>query len=160
MAKNNYSLGLVLIVIAIVLLLGKLGVFALLGRLFWPLLILGVGIVLHGLVYARITPAWVVVPGGVVVTYSLLFLFCNIFGWGAMKYLWPVYIFGVAVGLYELYQIDRYSPRSLLSVSAALAIASAVLFVMTLLFSVSFYLVVLILVIAGLALMFWRRRTW
>jgi hypothetical protein len=76
-----------------------------------------------------------------------------------MKYLWPVYIFGVAVGLYEWYRLDRFSPRVLLNASVILAAASALLFVIRLLFSVNLYWIVAILVIAGLALMFLRRRT-
>jgi hypothetical protein len=158
-ANNKYSIGILLVAIAVILLLGKLGVIAFLGRLFWPLLILALGIALHGLYYARVTPSWVVVPGGIFVTYSLLFLFCNIFGWGAMSYLWPVYIFGVAVGLYEWYRLDRYSPRILLNASVVLVVVSALLFVIRLLFSSSFYWIVIILAIAGLVLMFLRRRT-
>jgi hypothetical protein len=158
MANNKYSIGILLVAVAVILLLGKLGVIAFLGRLFWPLLILALGIALHGLYYARVTPSWVVVPGGILVTYSLLFLFCNIFGWGAMKYLWPVYIFGVAVGLYEWYRTDRFSPRVLLNASVILAVVSVLLFMILLLFSVSMYWIVGILVIAGIVMMFTRRR--
>jgi hypothetical protein len=62
MANNKYSIGMLLVAVAVILLLGKLGVIAFLGRLFWPILILAIGIALHGLYYARMTPSWVVVP--------------------------------------------------------------------------------------------------
>lgn len=161
MTRNKYSVGMLLIAIAIVLLLGKLGVFAILGKLFWPLIVLGIGALLHALFYMRIAPPAVVVPGGMLITYSLIFLFCNIFGWSFMKYLWPGFIFGIAVGLYELHMVDRHSPRSVFTLAVIIALVSAVLFAMTLLFSLSIYLIAFILVVVGLGFIFWRRpRSW
>ncbi|WJH33059.1 hypothetical protein N6H14_23085 [Paenibacillus sp. CC-CFT747] len=107
MARNNYSAGLLLIGIAVVLLLGKLGVFSFIGSLFWPLLVLAAGLLLHYLYFNRVLPSGVLVPGGMLITYSVLFLFCNLFGWGTMAYLWPAFLLGIAVGLYELHLFDR-----------------------------------------------------
>src|SRR4051794_26635383 len=122
MAKNNYSIGLILIVLAVVLILGKLGVIGFLGNLFWPIFVLLPGAVFHLLYFGRIFPVGVLVPGGMLITYSLMFFYCNIFGWSSMGYLWPGFIFGVAVGLYELYVFSRSSARGTFTAAFVLAV--------------------------------------
>ena len=159
MTRNTFIIGITLIAVAIVLLLGKLGVFALLGRLFWPLLILGIGLVLHALYYMRMAPAGILIPGGALVVYSFIFLFCNLFGWGFMKYLWPGFIFGVSAGLYEYYRLDRYSSAGVYKASFILAVISALLFAAILLFSLHIYVLIAVLMAAGIGFIFWRPKT-
>jgi hypothetical protein len=160
MARNNYSVGLVLIGIAVILLLGKLGVFSFLGGLLWPVFILLPGVVFHFLYFSRVLPAGVLVPGGILVTYSLLFFFCNIFGWGAMSYLWPGFIFGVAVGLYELHLFDRHSGRGVLTAAMILAAISAVFFALAFMFTAGIYFIIFVLLVAGVGLIMTRKRGW
>lgn len=162
MAKNNYSLGLLLIVIAVVLLLGKLGVFSFLGSLLWPLFVLIPGVILHMLYFGRVLPAGVLVPGGILVTYSLMFFYCNVFGWGSMSYLWPGFIFGVAVGLYELSLYDSQNSRGAFTGALVLAIISGVMFTFTFLFTVGIYFFAFVLIAAGVFMMMKRRnpRSW
>jgi hypothetical protein len=160
MARNNYSVGLVLIGIAVILLLGKLGVFSFLGGLLWPVFILLPGVVFHFLYFSRVLPAGVLVPGGILVTYSLMFFFCNIFGWGAMSYLWPGFIFGVAVGLYELHLFDRHSARGVLTAAMILAAISAVFFALAFMFTAGIYFIIFVLLVAGVGLIMTRKRSW
>lgn len=160
MARNNYSVGLVLIGIAVILLLGKLGVFSFLGGLLWPVFILVPGVAFHFLFFSRVLPAGVLVPGGILVTYSLMFFFCNIFGWGAMSYLWPGFIFGVAVGLYELHLFDRHSGRGVLTAAMILGIISAVFFALAFMFTAGIYFIIVVLLVAGVGLMMTRKRGW
>jgi hypothetical protein len=160
MARNNYSVGLVLIGIAVILLLGKLGIFSFLGGLLWPVFILLPGVVFHFLYFSRVLPAGVLVPGGILVTYSLLFFFCNIFGWGAMSYLWPGFIFGVAVGLYELHLFDRHSGRGVLTAAMILAAISAVFFALAFMFTAGIYFIIFVLLVAGVGLIMTRKRGW
>ncbi|KIL41722.1 hypothetical protein SD70_04955 [Gordoniibacillus kamchatkensis] len=159
MNRNNVSVGVLLIAVAVILLLGKIGVFGFLGSLLWPLLVLAPGVVLHMLYFNRVLPPGVLVPGGILVTYSLMFLFCNVFGWGAMSYIWPGFIFGVAVGLYELYFFERRD-RGALTASVILTAVSALLFGMAVLAKLGVYFIVIVLVIAGLLLIWRRPRAW
>ncbi|MDB5052294.1 MAG: hypothetical protein JWM44_344 [Bacilli bacterium] len=159
MTKNNYSIGFVLIVIALVLLFGKLGVFGFLGYMLWPIFVLLPGLLFHFLFFGRVLPSGVLVPGGILVTYSILFFYCNIFGWGSMKYLWPGFIFGVAVGLYELHIFNRNSPRGTFTAAFILAIISIVFFVIALLYAVNIIFIALVLIAIGLIMMLKRRRT-
>jgi hypothetical protein len=160
MARNNYSLGFVLIVLAIILILGKIGIIGFLGSLFWPIFILLPGIAFHALFFWRIFPVGVLVPGGMLVTYSLMFFYCNIFGWGSMGYLWPGFIFGVAVGLYELHIFNRNSPRATFIAAFILAVISLVFFVIAFLFTVSIYFIAIVLIGIGIIMMLRRKRTW
>lgn len=160
MARNNYSVGLVLIGIAVILLLGKLGVFSFLGGLLWPVFILLPGLLFHFLFFSRVLPAGVLVPGGILVTYSLMFFFCNLFGWNAMSYLWPGFIFGVAVGLYELHLFDRHSGRGVLTAAMILAAVSGVFFALAFMFTAGIYFIIVLLIVAGVGLMMSRRRNW
>ncbi|WP_409341293.1 hypothetical protein [Paenibacillus sp. MBLB4367] len=161
MAKNQYSIGLLLIGVAVVLLLGKLGVFSFLGSLVWPLFILVPGIALHMLYFGRVLPSGVLVPGGILVTYSLMFFYCNLFGWSSMKYLWPGFVFGVAVGLYELHLFDRNTSRGVAVAAMIIALVSVVLFSIMFLMTAGIYIVAAVLIIAGVALVAARRpRSW
>jgi hypothetical protein len=160
MAKNNYSFGLILIVLAVVLLLGKLGVIGFLGNLFWPIFILLPGILFHILFFSRILPVGVLVPGGMLVTYSILFFYCNVFGWSSMAYLWPGFIFGVAVGLYELHIFNRSNSRGVFTAAFVLAIISVVFFAIAFLFTIGIYFIAVVLIGIGLVMIVKRRKTW
>lgn len=160
MLKNRFSIGILLIVIALILILGKLGVFSFLGYLLWPLLLLAVGLGLHFLYFSKLVPSATLVPAGILVTYSFMFFICNLFGWQLIRYLWPLFIFGIAVGLYELYMFDRNSPRQLLPIAVVLAVLSALFLVLMFMFSAFIYVVAILLVIAGVFLLLRRPKAW
>ncbi|MBP1992824.1 hypothetical protein [Paenibacillus eucommiae] len=160
MSRNNYSIGIVLIAVAIVLLFGKLGVFHFLGAMLWPLFILIPGVLLHLFYFNRVLPSVVLVPGGMLIIYALMFFFCNLFGWNSMSFLWPGFIFGIAVGLYELYMFDRQSERGLLTASIVLAVIAAAFLGLMLLFKIGIYLLALLLVLAGVFMIIRKPRAW
>ncbi|MZQ81867.1 hypothetical protein GQF01_06930 [Paenibacillus sp. 5J-6] len=160
MARNSYSIGILLIGLAVLLLLGKLGVIHFIFSFFWPLVLLAPGLLFHILYFNRTWPAGVLVPGGILTTYGLMFFFCNIFGWGSMSYLWPGFILGVAIGLYELHLFDRGSDRGVWIGALVLGIISVVLFGITLLVKLGIYVIALILVAAGLLMIFRRKNVW
>ncbi|CAN7442035.1 hypothetical protein LJR153_002932 [Paenibacillus sp. LjRoot153] len=159
-ARNSYSIGILFIGLAVLLLLGKLGVFQLLLSFFWPLVLLVPGMLFHFLYFNRRLPAGVLVPGGILTVYALMFFFCNLFGWGSMAYIWPGFILGPAIGLYELHLFDRGSDRGVWIAAVVLGIISAALFALTLLVKLGIYVIALILVVAGLSMIFRKRRLW
>lgn len=154
-------MGLIIVAVGIVLLLGKLGIFGFFWGLLWPVFILAIGVLLHMLFFGRMLPSGVLIPAGILITISLIFFFCNIFGWAAMEYLWPGFIFAVAVGLYEFYLFDKDKPRGAFTAAVILAVVAALFFGLTLLFTVGIYFIALVLIIGG-AVMFMkpRRRSW
>lgn len=160
MPNNKYSAGIILLLAGVVILLGKLGVFSFLGAIFWPLLVLIPGLLLHVLYFGRLLPAIALVPGGMLIVYALLFIVCNLFGWDSLKYLWPLFIFGVAAGLYEYYLFGSSRQRVLLTASIALAAASAAFIVLVLLWSWGIYAIAAVLIGAGAWMMLGKRRRW
>ncbi|MFX3633117.1 MAG: hypothetical protein ACE3L7_12490 [Candidatus Pristimantibacillus sp.] len=160
MSNNKYSAGIIVLLAGVVILLGKLGVFSFLGAVFWPMLVLIPGILLHVFYFGRLFPAVVLVPGGILTVYALLFMICNIFGWDNIKYLWPLFIFGIAVGLYEYYLFGSSRPRVVLTASIALAASSAVILLSVLLWSWGIYAIAIVLIAAGAWMMFGRRVRW
>lgn len=158
MQRNQYSLGVIIIAVGIVIILGKLGIFSFAWKILWPLMLLAPGLLFHALFFTRIMPAAVLVPGGILTTYGLMFIFCNIFGWHSMVYLWPGFIFGVAVGLYEFYFFDRQRP--IFIASLILAIISGLFFSFTLLFTGGIYIIALILILIGAFMLLKRPNTW
>lgn len=160
MSNNKYSAGIIVLLAGVVILLGKLGVFSFLGAVFWPMLVLIPGILLHVFYFGRLFPAVVLVPGGILTFYALLFMICNIFGWDNIRYLWPLFIFGIAVGLYEYYLFGSSRPRVVLTASIALAASSAVILLSVLLWSWGIYAIAIVLIAAGAWMMFGRRVRW
>ncbi|ALS27326.1 hypothetical protein ABEV74_16680 [Paenibacillus cisolokensis] len=157
MVKNKYSAGIFILLAGIVILLGKLGVFSFIGSVFWPLFILVPGILLHVLFFGRLLPAVVLIPGGMLCVYALLFLFCTVSGWDNMKYVWPFFILGLAVGLYEFYLFESSRPRFAFTASVALAAVSAAAFALILLWKWGVYLIAIALIAVGAWMMYGRK---
>lgn len=158
MNKQSAAVGVLILVAGLVILLGKLGVFAFIGAVFWPLFILIPGILLHVLFFGRMLPAVSLVPAGILTCVAVLLLIGNWFDWSAMKYLWPFFLLAVSVGLYEYYVFGQVRSRSLWTVSVALAALSVVLFFFTLLWSWGIYLIAILLIAFGAWLMLRRPR--
>lgn len=160
MPKNKYSAGIILLLVGFVILLGKAGVFGLLGAIFWPLLVLIPGVLLHVLYFGRVVPAIMLAPAGMLVSYAVLFIICNIAGWDSLKYLWPLFILGLAIGLYEYYMFGSGVPRVVFTAAIALAAASILFFVLMLMWSWGIYVIAALCIAAGGFLMLGTRKRW
>lgn len=104
MKTRDLILGFVFIFIGAILLLGKFISldFLSISRL-WPLFVLVPGLMFEaGYFYDR-RNAGLLVPGGILSTIGLLFLFETYTSWHFSEYTWPIYIFAVAIGLFQLY---------------------------------------------------------
>ena len=158
MNRSNASLGIILVAVAVFLVLGKLGVFTFLVKLLWPALEMAAGLILNYLYFRKTLPDIVLIPGGILVVYSLLFLIGTIFGWETMRILWPGYLFGIAVGLYEWAVYGNgFAPRSVYSSAIVLAVASGLLFVMVII-KANIYILAALLLIVGIFFMLRRSR--
>ncbi len=160
MPNNKNSAGIILLLVGVVILLGKLGVFSFLGAVFWPLLVLIPGLLIHVLYFGRLVPAVALVPGGMLIVYALLFIVCNGFGWHNLKYLWPLFIFGVAAGLYEYYLFGSSRPQVVFRAALALAAASALFLVLVLMWSWGIYAIAAACIVAGGWMMLGKRSRW
>ncbi|MBC8079755.1 MAG: hypothetical protein H7X86_05390 [Gorillibacterium sp.] len=162
MGQSKVPVGIVLLAIFVFLLLGKLGVIGFLLRVLWPFLLLGAGLILHYYHFRGKGTAVLLVPGGILLTYSLIYFICLIFGWQALSIIWPGFLFGVGVGLYEWASFDRnlgYCPRWVYPTSIGLAIVSIVLFLLALVSSnVIFFIFILLAATLTFLLLQWRTR--
>ena len=159
MSKNSYVVGLLLIGLGAVLLLGKAGMFNFAMGVMWPIFVLLPSLFFHILFFARGVPSGVLVPGGILATYALMFFYCNLFGWHAMAWLWPGFIGGVAVGLFEAYYFNPDRPRPLFIGAAIVASVSAVFFGFTLLATVGMYVIAAGMIALGVWIMYRRPRS-
>ena len=115
---------------------------------YWPMIILLVGVAFELAYYVSLKAPGFLVPGGILTTYGVLFFFEAATDFRFAQYTWPVYIIGVAVGLFQLYMhIGR--PKGLL-VAIAIIISVAVFTIIVMLFKVFLSTVDLGLVIPAL----------
>ncbi|MFS0727585.1 hypothetical protein [Paenibacillus sp. 1P07SE] len=157
MSKNQYTVGVLMLIAGVIILLGKLGIFSFIGTIFWPLFLLIPGILLHVLYFGRILPAAILIPGGIMTVYSLVFLYCTLFGWEYLQYIWPFFIVGIAVGLYEYHLFEVPRPRGPMIAALVLAIVAACCFTAIMLWSWGIYLLAALLILGGAWLVFGRQ---
>ncbi|GAH26557.1 unnamed protein product [marine sediment metagenome] len=103
MKKINYIFGFLLLCIGVILILSNFGVIEIVWENLWPLFLLIPGIVFELSYFIYRKDAGLLVPGGILITYGLLFLVNVNYGWHLMEYLWPIFPLGVAIGLLQAY---------------------------------------------------------
>ncbi|PWK09586.1 LiaI-LiaF-like domain-containing protein [Tumebacillus permanentifrigoris] len=117
--------GILLLLVGAVLAFGTLGVVTVSVAYLWPLFMLVPGIMFHVTFFSnpKQSRSGLLVPGGVLIVYGLLFLFCNIFGWDSLENLWPVFLIGPSVGLFESYLFGSRQPGLLIPASILMVLA-------------------------------------
>lgn len=103
MRKGDYITGVIFILIGGVFLLNNFNVIQFNIENQWPLFLLIPGLVFEASYFIRRRDAGLLVPGGILTTYGLLFYANEMYGWSWMSDLWPIFPLGVAIGLFQLY---------------------------------------------------------
>ncbi|MFC5403029.1 hypothetical protein [Cohnella soli] len=160
MNRQSAAVGIGVAAVGLIILLGKLGVFAFIGSVFWPLFILIPGVLLHVLYFGRMVPSVALIPAGALTGVSIVLLIGNWFGWGLMKVLWPLFPLALAVGLYEYYVFSYERSRQIWTAAIGLAAVSAALFVIMLLWTWGIYLIAAALIGVGVWIVVRRPRSW
>lgn len=161
--KKNYSfIGLILIAIGILaLILKTVFDFSLLefgANDFWVFIVLLVGLSFELGYFLTGRNPGLLVPGGIITTIALLFMFEITTNWRFAEYTWPIYILSVAIGLFQLY-LFYHRPKGLLIASliiggvAAFFMACSLFASITSIISTSIFIPVA-LIAAGIALFF------
>ncbi len=111
MKRNNGFIGVLLIAIGIVILLlrGLFGIklFEFNSLDFWVFIVLLVGLSFELAFFITGSKPGLLIPGGIITTIGLLFMFEVTTDWNFAEYTWPVYILSVAVGLFQMYLFSR-----------------------------------------------------
>ncbi len=111
MRKNNSIVGLLLISVGVIVLLLRalfgIRLFEFNTNDFWVFIVLLVGLSFELAFFMTDSKPGLLVPGGIITTIGLLFMFEVATDWNFAEYTWPVYILSVAVGLFQMYIFSR-----------------------------------------------------
>ena len=88
----------------------------------WPLLLIWFGLSSGS---SRRADGGSPMASGVLITYGIMFMLCEVLGWQLMQYIWPGFLLGPALGLYKSYRItgsraQRSEARILLCIGGGL----------------------------------------
>ena len=138
--------GIALITIGVIFLLPNFTDLSL--RDLWPVLMLGPGILFFVSYLSDRKSYGLLMPGTILTTYGLLFLFCTLFGWYWLEVLWPVYLIAPGVGFILMYYLGKKE--------TGLLVPGAVLTLLGLIFLLNTaevgYLWPVVIILAGVAL--------
>lgn len=119
MKKGSSFIGLLLIAIgALVLVLRTVFDIKLLefsSSDFWVFIVLLVGLSFELGYFLTGSKPGLLIPGGIITTIGLLFVFEVTTDWYFSRYTWPVYILSVAIGLFQMYLFSRREKGLLIS---------------------------------------------
>lgn len=151
--NSNVVIGTVLIAMGALFLLSNLGYLSFSWNYVWPLALLVPGIYMHFAFFTGIdrNPG-ILVPGGILTTYGALFYANVFFGWHMMADLWPMFLVGIAVGLFELYVFGSRDKGLLVPVFILGGIGLSALLRNFISFDLKNYLVPLILIVIGIVI--------
>lgn len=108
MKKRNSMFGIILIFIGSVLLADQIyGINFLSFSNFWPLFILIPGILLEASFFSLRKEPAILVLGGLLTTTGLLFFFETSTNWKYSTETWPIYTFGLTIGLFQYYLFSK-----------------------------------------------------
>lgn len=149
---NSMVWGTVLLLAGLVLTLGQLNVIDLSGDMTVPIILLALSVVFH--LYYFLTSnrnEGLLVPGGILLVYGLLFLAVAKLN-GSMGQLWPLFILGPALGLFELYVFSKGRNGSMVPVFILTVIGGG--FLLMNFYNMSFGIIVaIVLIVLGVMLM-------
>jgi hypothetical protein len=154
MNKNsNMIIGVILIAMGVLFLASNLGYLSFSWNYVWPLALLIPGIYMHFAFFTGIdrNPG-ILVPGGILTTYGILFYANVFFGWHLMADLWPLFLIGIAIGLFELYMFGTHDKGLLIPVLILGGIGLSALLRSYISFDLKNYILPVILIVIGIAI--------
>lgn len=105
---TSFFWGIILILLGVLLILAQQRVIQLSWGLLWPGVMIVLALMFHfQAFYDRLRNPGLLVPGGILLVYGGMFMYCAITKWERMEALWPLFILGPALGLAELRLFSR-----------------------------------------------------
>lgn len=149
MKKNNYLFGFFLLFLGILFILINFELININWEKLWPFFLLIPGILFEVSYFIFRKDAGLLVPGGILITYGLLFFMNSLYGWQMMEKLWPIFPLGVAIGLFQLYFFGNREKELLIPIGILTGVS--LFFIINNFISINFGLLVgSILIVAGL----------
>ncbi len=158
MSRKNLLPGILLILLGLFFLLRNLGWIRLDLSSLWPLILVVIGLSFEFSYFTGGGHPGLLVPGGILTTYGLLFLAVTFFPFFSMQHLWPLFLLGPAVGLFQLYLFGGRE-RGVM-IAASILSGLGLIFLSLSVLSLSFtFLVPLLLIGVGLLIIFAGRKS-
>ena len=166
MRRNSSLLGGVLVIIGGLLLASRFlfnsSFLTLRPDDFWPMIILLFGVGFELAFFISMKAPGLLVPGGILTTYGILFFFEVMTNWRFAAYTWPVYLIGVAIGLFQLYLFSGRHKGLLVAIGIIGGIAAACLMIIMFRIFLGWIdiglVIPVVLVLGGLVMVFGRSR--
>lgn len=157
MKTSSILTGVIMIIIGLLLLLMNFNLIDFDFNYIWPLFILLPGLIFEFSYFTTKKDPGLLVPGGILITISLLFYVNNLYGWDLMDRLWPVFPLAVAIGLFQLY---IFGPRDTgVLIASSIVGGFALISLCFTIFSISFDLVLpAFLIIIGIIIIFSNKK--
>ncbi len=143
----------ILIIVGLLLLGNNMGMIILDISKLWPLFLLVPGLLFELSYFTTRRDVGVLVPGGILTVYGCLFFVNILTNWNAMDKLWPFFIFGPAVGLFQLYVFGGRD-KGVLIASSILAVISMTMLSFTMFGFAKNYIAPVALISIGFLIMF------
>ncbi len=150
--NKSVATGIALIVIGVIFLLPNFTNLSL--RELWPLLMLAPGVLFFLGFLADRKSYGLLMPGAILTTYGLLFLYCTLAGWYWMTDLWPLFLLGPGIGFILMYLYGK-KEMALLIPGSILLLLGGIFLLSTTEYE---YLWPLAIIIAGALLILKSRR--
>jgi len=156
--KTKLIYGLLFLFLGVVALLAAIGVVVLEWDYFWPLFLLLPGLSFEYGFFSKKNKhsgnTAILIPGGILITVSILFYINIFFGWELMKLLWPVFILAPAIGLFQFYLFGSRNKGILLPVGILTGIGVFSLIITMLHINFFVYIFSVILITVGVYFIF------
>lgn len=100
--------GIILIIIGFLFLGNNLDWFYFDWATLWPALMILGGVIFWVIWVLGRRDAGLLMPGTILISYGILFLYCTIQGWGWMDELWPVFLLGPGLGFLFMFVFGNH----------------------------------------------------
>lgn len=125
---------------------------------FWPLIVLAIGICFEAAYFITGKNIGLLVPGGILLTIGMLFIFETFTNWYFAAYTWPIYPLAVAIGLFQVYIFGERQGKLLIPIVILISV-TVIAFMSMMLGNIFRWLnlsltIPVILIIAGIAFIF------
>jgi len=107
MKSKNKVLGIIMLILGVVFLLENLKLIQYNFIRVWPFLVIlsGAGFWL-GYLFNRRNLS-MILPGTILLVYGSVFLYCQVFSWDSMVYLWPVFLIAPGIAFFLFYILGK-----------------------------------------------------
>lgn len=124
MSKSTQTLGLVFILIGIIGFLSNFFDFSFFNMAkLWPIFLLIPGLAFELIYFSNHKSPGLLVPGGILITLGIIFLFQTYTNWIFAGFMWPFYVLAPAIGLFQLYLFGTHNYNLLIPVGILTTVA-------------------------------------